>query len=30
MIVSVIHGNMHPWMGEKQVWFSDLGVMKKG
>ena len=29
MIVSVIHGNMHPWMGEKQVWFSDLGVMKK-
>ncbi|WP_080902536.1 NEL-type E3 ubiquitin ligase domain-containing protein [Pseudomonas fluorescens] len=29
MIVSVINGNMHPWMGDKQVWFSDLGVMKK-
>ncbi|WP_434768764.1 dermonecrotic toxin domain-containing protein [Pseudomonas triticicola] len=29
MILSVIAGEMHPWMGNKQVWFEDLGVMKK-
>ncbi|QHC96233.1 hypothetical protein PspR84_16840 [Pseudomonas sp. R84] len=29
MIVSVIDGQMHPWIGEKPVWFADLGVMKK-
>ncbi|MED7666154.1 hypothetical protein GXB78_02865 [Pseudomonas moraviensis subsp. stanleyae] len=29
MILSVIDGQMHPWMGEKQVWFKDLGLMKK-
>lgn len=29
MIVSVIDGEMHPWMGKKQVWFKDLGLMKK-
>ncbi|MGB3126035.1 MAG: NEL-type E3 ubiquitin ligase domain-containing protein [Pseudomonas sp.] len=29
MIVSVINGEKNPWMGKKQVWFSDLGLMKK-
>ncbi len=29
MILSVIAGEVHPWMGGKQVWFNDLGVMKK-
>lgn len=29
MILSVIAGEMHPWMGNRQVWFEDLGVMKK-
>lgn len=29
MIVSVINGERHPWMGNKQVWFEDLGLMKK-
>lgn len=29
MILSVIDGEMHPWMGRKQVWFQDLGLMKK-
>lgn len=29
MILSVIAGEIHPWMGNKQVWFEDLGVMKK-
>jgi Leucine-rich repeat (LRR) protein len=29
MILSVINGEMHPWMGDKQVWFKDLGLMKK-
>lgn len=29
MIVSVINGEVHPWMGDKQVWFNDMGLMKK-
>ena len=29
MINSVIAGEMHPRMGNKQVWFNDLGLMKK-
>ncbi|BBP71309.1 hypothetical protein PHLH6_33130 [Pseudomonas sp. Seg1] len=29
MIVSVINGERHPWMGRKQVWFEDLGLMRK-
>ncbi|MCR4539858.1 hypothetical protein NUV89_15775 [Pseudomonas sp. 18.1.10] len=29
MIVSVINGEIQPWMGQKQVWFNDLGLMKK-
>ncbi|MGE1155162.1 NEL-type E3 ubiquitin ligase domain-containing protein [Pseudomonas kitaguniensis] len=29
MIVSVINGEVHPWMGDKQVWFKDMGLMKK-
>ena len=29
MILSVINGEMHPWIGKKQVWFRDLGLMKK-
>ena len=27
MIVSVIDGEVHPWMGKKQVWFRDLCLM---
>nr|WP_314524997.1 NEL-type E3 ubiquitin ligase domain-containing protein [uncultured Pseudomonas sp.] len=29
MIVSVINGENHPWMGTRQVWFRDLSLMKK-
>lgn len=29
MILSVINGEIHPRMGNKQVWFKDLGLMKK-
>ncbi|MPR05209.1 hypothetical protein F0169_25920 [Pseudomonas sp. MAFF 212408] len=29
MIVSVINGEVHPRMGNKQVWFKDMGLMKK-
>ncbi|WP_460118508.1 NEL-type E3 ubiquitin ligase domain-containing protein [Pseudomonas sp. S2_C03] len=29
MILSVIAGETHPWMGEKQVWFRDLFLMKR-
>jgi Leucine-rich repeat (LRR) protein len=29
MILSVIDGEVHPWMGDKQVWFRDMGLMKK-
>ncbi|MBC2380472.1 hypothetical protein HF257_04115 [Pseudomonas sp. WS 5106] len=29
MIVSVINGENHPWMGKRQVWFRDLGLMRK-
>ncbi|CAI8801439.1 RING-type E3 ubiquitin transferase [Pseudomonas sp. IT-347P] len=29
MILQVINGEMHPWIGNKQVWFEDLGLMKK-
>ncbi|WP_254865887.1 NEL-type E3 ubiquitin ligase domain-containing protein [Pseudomonas fluorescens] len=29
MIVSVINGETNPRMGKKQVWFQDLGLMKK-
>lgn len=28
MILSVINGQNHPWMGSKQVWFHDMGLMK--
>lgn len=28
MILSVINGENHPWMGDKQVWFHDMGLMK--
>ncbi|WP_330211163.1 NEL-type E3 ubiquitin ligase domain-containing protein [Pseudomonas sp. AM4(2022)] len=28
MILSVIDGVIHPWMGDKQVWFRTLGLMK--
>ena len=28
MILSVIEGEIHPWMGNKQVWFRTLGLMK--
>ncbi|MBF4557555.1 hypothetical protein H7698_15865 [Pseudomonas sp. p50] len=28
MILSVISGENHPWMGDKQVWFHDMGLMK--
>ena len=29
MILSVINGEVHPWMGNKQVWFEDFALMKK-
>lgn len=29
MILSMINGERHPWMGDKQVWLRDLGLMKK-
>jgi Leucine-rich repeat (LRR) protein len=29
MILSVIDGEIHPWQGNKQVWFRDLDVMKR-
>lgn len=29
MIVSVINGENHPWMGTRQVWFRDVRLMKK-
>ena len=29
MITSVINGENHPWMGKRQVWFRDLGLMRK-
>lgn len=29
MILSVIDGVVHPWQGDKQVWFRDLSVMKR-
>ncbi|HWH89660.1 MAG TPA: DUF6543 domain-containing protein, partial [Pseudomonas sp.] len=29
MILSVIEGELNPWIGDKQVWFRDLGLMKK-
>ena len=29
MLLSVINGEVHPWMGKKQVWFRDLSLMKK-
>lgn len=29
MILSVIDGNIHPWQGNKQVWFRDLSLMKR-
>lgn len=28
MIVSVINGEVHPWMGDKQVWFRTFSLMK--
>lgn len=28
MILSVIDGEIHPWMGAKQVWFRTLSLMK--
>ncbi|MBH2037471.1 MAG: hypothetical protein I8H93_17485 [Pseudomonadales bacterium] len=28
MILSVISGENHPWIGDKQVWFHDMGLMK--
>ncbi|WP_448650785.1 NEL-type E3 ubiquitin ligase domain-containing protein [Pseudomonas fluorescens] len=28
MILSVIDGEIHPWMGDKQVWFRTLSLMK--
>ncbi|QOY69366.1 DUF6543 domain-containing protein [Pseudomonas sp. OST1909] len=27
MLLSVIDGEIHPWMGDKQVWFRTLGLM---
>ncbi|MCR4539859.1 hypothetical protein NUV89_15780 [Pseudomonas sp. 18.1.10] len=29
MIAAVTNGELHPTMGKKQVWFNDLGLMKK-
>jgi Leucine-rich repeat (LRR) protein len=29
MLLSVIGGEIHPWMGKKQVWFEDVGLMRK-
>ncbi|VVM56793.1 hypothetical protein PS645_01048 [Pseudomonas fluorescens] len=29
MILSVINGEVHPWMGDKQVWFRDMSLMKQ-
>ncbi|VVN89194.1 hypothetical protein PS718_01750 [Pseudomonas fluorescens] len=29
MIQSVINGEVNPWMGKQQVWFRDMGLMKK-
>lgn len=29
MILSVIDGEIHPWMGKKQVWFEDVSLMRK-
>ncbi|MBO0494794.1 NEL-type E3 ubiquitin ligase domain-containing protein [Pseudomonas sp. Marseille-Q1929] len=29
MILSVVNGEKDPWMGKKQVWFRDLGLVKK-
>ncbi|AUZ46689.1 NEL-type E3 ubiquitin ligase domain-containing protein [Pseudomonas orientalis] len=28
MLLSVIEGEIHPWMGDKQVWFRTLGLMR--
>lgn len=28
MLLSVIDGEIHPWMGDKQVWFRTLGLMR--
>ncbi|RAH01485.1 MULTISPECIES: NEL-type E3 ubiquitin ligase domain-containing protein [unclassified Pseudomonas] len=28
MLLSVINGEIHPWMGEQQVWFRTLGLMR--
>ncbi|WP_219266313.1 NEL-type E3 ubiquitin ligase domain-containing protein [Pseudomonas sp. Xaverov 259] len=27
MLLAVIDGEIHPWMGDKQVWFRTLGLM---
>ena len=29
MILQVVNGELHPWMGTKQVWFEDFSLMKK-
>jgi Leucine-rich repeat (LRR) protein len=29
MLLQVVGGEMQPWIGDKQVWFRDLGLMKK-
>lgn len=29
MILQVADGETHPWIGNKQVWFRDLGLVKK-
>jgi Leucine-rich repeat (LRR) protein len=29
MILSVVDGDVHPWQGDKQVWFRDLSLMKR-
>ncbi|MGF6091720.1 NEL-type E3 ubiquitin ligase domain-containing protein [Pseudomonas sp. 18173] len=29
MILAVIDGEVHPWLGGRQVWFCDLSLMKR-
>ncbi|KPU60636.1 leucine rich repeat family protein [Pseudomonas fluorescens] len=29
MILAVIDGEVHPWLGDRQVWFCDLSLMKR-
>jgi len=29
MIQEVIDGEVHPWLGDRQVWFCDLSLMKR-